>query len=412
MPTNSVVVTGIGLVTPLGLSAEENLKRCWADESGIGPVRGFEPGPDSCRSAAYVSEFELGSWLRFPKNAKFMNRGVRFAMQAAREAIERSGLVWEALDPLRIALHTGSGQTGLEYEEYFQALEAAWDGDREMDFRHLGGLPSRLIDRYIVLRYLANGGLGLLSTEFGIQGSNTNMAQTDASSAHALGRAYYDLMENRCDVALTGGYDSLLGPSNFLAYQQEGLLSRYSPEEAYRPFDRSRDGLVLGEGAGFLVFERRQDAERRGAEMFAEIRGVAGATDSGYIPRDVSFQLENEAGFDFVIARGIGARTADTEEAFNIEAEVGSSVPVSAFKSRTGYLGAATAAVELGLGLLCARERCLPPVARLRETDEGCGLNLVRGHPWALKKANPLGLFLSGSWTGQTTAITARAFSH
>jgi len=410
MLTNSIVVTAIGLVTPLGLSAEENLQRCWGGESGIKEFHSAETG-HSFRTAAYVPEFELGAGLRFPKNTKFMNQGVRCAMLAAQQAIAQSGLIWDQLDPLRISLYTGSGQTGLEYEEYFRALEAAWDGGCEMDFQYLGGLPSRLIDRYIVLRYLANGGLGLLSTEFGIQGSSANMAQTDTASAQAIGCAYYDLLENRCDVALAGGYESLLGPSNYLAYQKEGLLSDGSPEVAYRPFDRMRDGLVLGEGAGFLVLERLADAEARGAEILAELCGIENGTDVAGTA-SVEAQASAAAGdFDFVFARGIGTREGDAVEATRIEAALGKRVPVSALKSQIGYLGAAAAAVELGLGILCARQGCIPPIARLREPDPECTLDLVQGKARPLERRDPLGLFLSGSWTGQTSAITTRVRS-
>ncbi len=156
-----VVITGVGLVSPLGLSTDENLARCRAGESAIGPMLSLEVEGHACRSVAQVAEFDLSNVLRFPKNSRFMSRSVSCAMQAAREGICRSGLEWDKLDRLRIALYTGSGQTGLECHEYFRALEAAWAGDREMDLKYLGGLPSHSGGHGVVLRIPRFGGESL-----------------------------------------------------------------------------------------------------------------------------------------------------------------------------------------------------------------------------------------------------------
>lgn len=413
-----VAITGVGLVTPLGLSAAENLERSGAGQSAIGPIHSFEVEGHCCRAGAYVPEFDLENVLRFPKNCKFMSHSVRCAMQAAREAVDASGIQLAKLDPVRIALYTGSGQTGIEYEEYFQALAAAWDG-RAMDFKYVGGLPSHLIDRYIVLRTLANGGLGLLSTEFGIQGPNGNIVQTDTASAQALSCAYQELVEHRCDAALAGGHDSLLIVSNFLAYEKAGLLSGSDPAEAYRPFDRRRDGLVLGSGSGFLVMERWEDAEARGANIVGELCGVGCAAETSESDgrgwnaetlRTAMSEALNDECIDFVVGRGIGTIEDDACEAEAIATVVATGVPVTALKSQTGYLGAATAAVELGLGLLCARRGLIPPIARHTAREPECQLDLVCGEPRPIERRQPLGLFLSRSWGGQVAAISARAF--
>ena len=413
-----VAITGIGLVTPLGISCAKNVERSRQGDSAIGPIRSFDVSGHSCTSAAYVPEFNIASWLRFPKNQKFMNQSVVCAMQAAREAIDHSAIELEKLDSTRVAIYTGSGQTGIEYENYFPALTAAWDGGSEMDFKYLGGMPSHLIDRYIVLRTLANSGLALLSTEFGIRGPSGNSVQSDTASAQALEFAYYDLLEGRCDVAVAGGYDSLLGVSSFLAYQKAGLLSCSAPFEAYRPFDQRRDGLVLGAGAGFVVLESWKHATYRGADILGELCGVGSAMEA----TDAQAPARNAEGLrgaaeqaidrraDFVVARGIGTKKEDREEAESISILLGRDVPVTALKSQTGYLGAATAAVELGLGLSCAREGFLPPIARHCAADPGCELDLVSRQARPIENRDgSLGLFLSRSWGGQVAAIAARA---
>jgi 3-oxoacyl-(acyl-carrier-protein) synthase len=348
-----------------------------------------------------------------------MTHAVLCAMRAAREAVEQSGIDLQKIDPTRVAIYTGSGQTGIEYENYFQALAAAWNGNPEMDFKDLGGMPSHLIDRYIVLRTLSNSGLALLSSEFGIRGPSGNSVQSDTASAQALSFAFYDLLEGRCDAALVGGYDSLLGVSSFLSYQKAGLLSPSPPHEAYRPFDQRRDGLVLGAGAGFFVLERWDLAEARGAAILGELCGIGSATethDAGIAVRKAETlqgamqQAIDADEIDFIVARGIGTRDEDRSEALSLAALLGIDVPVTALKSQTGYLGAATGAVELGIGLACARQGFAPPIARHVAADPDCALSLVCHQPRQLdRKGAPLGLFLSYSWGGQIAAIAARA---
>jgi 3-oxoacyl-(acyl-carrier-protein) synthase len=411
-----VAITGIGLVTPLGLSAAENVARSCRGESAIGPARAFGVEGHAAKALATVPDFDLEPSLRFPKNFKFMSRSVQFAMRAAREAIDQSGLDLRALDPARIGIQVGSGQTGVEYDHFFPSLIMAWDAGRDMDYKYLGGLPSHLIDRYICLRTLANGGLALLSAEFGIRGPNGNFAQKDTASALALNAAYLDLLEDRCDVALAGGYDSLATPGNFLAYEQAGLLSHDDPAEAYRPFDERSHGLVLGEGAGFLVLECWDHAIGRGATILGEFCGAGAAIGAGrtwrpawtaetvsVAARQASIGVEP----DFVVAAGMGTAEEDRCEA-SVLSQLAAGIPVTALKSLTGYMGAGTAAAELGLGLLCAREGFLPAIAR-HETGLPGAPDLVAAQPRQLQMNPSAGLFLSCSWGGQVAAITARA---
>src|SRR5579862_6590837 len=404
-----VAITGAGLVTPLGLTAAENVARSCRGESGIGPAQAFAVEGHAARALASVAEFELEPFLRHPKNYKFMGRSVQFAMRAAQEAIAQSGIDLSRLDATRVGIHVGSGQTGVEYDHFFPSLIMAWDAGREMDYKYLGGLPSHLIDRYICLRTLANGGLALLSTEFGIRGSNGDFTQKDTASALALQAAWLDLLEGRADVAVAGGYDSLVTPGNFLAYEQAGLLSHADPAEAYRPFDRQGGGLVLGEGAGFFVMEAFEHAEARGAAILGEFLGAGAAMGdseqwrpawSGETIRRAACQAMGDTQPEFVVAAGLGTAEEDRCEEQALRSMAGENVPVTAFKSQTGYMGAGTAAVELGLGLLCARQGFVPAIAHLRSDDAAGGLDIVCGEPRRLDSAAPAGLFVSCSWGG------------
>jgi 3-oxoacyl-[acyl-carrier-protein] synthase II len=413
-----IAVTGIGLVTPLGLCSQTNLEHSRAGNSAIGPLTRFDVTGHACTAAAEVPEFELVNLLRLPKNIKYMTRPVQCAMYAAIEALRLGALPVNLLPPERFAIYTGSGNTGLEYDEFFKALSLAWADDREYDYKHLGGRPTRLIDAFFSLRTLSNVGVGLLSAELDARGPNGNFVHSDTASAMALESACDDLMEGHCDVALAGGYDSLLRPSIFLAYAAAGHLSPSPHTTAYRPFDERRDGLVPGEGASFLLLERYEDARARNAEILGVINGISCTMQTTenkphthslqHVKDGIAAVLADGPEIDFVVARGIGTRDGDEREAADLAAAVGPDIPVTAFKSATGYLGAATATVELGLGLLCAREHFLPAIARTELRDQACSLNLAT-KPRDLGEDGATGLFLSESWGGQATAILASA---
>lgn len=413
-----VVVTGIGLCVPPGISNDDVFDRARAGRSAIGPLRRFDITGHACVSAGEAPAFDLAADLHIPKNEKFMGRSVACGVKAALQALASARCDPSSIDPRRFGLYTACGQTGLEPAEFFAALDLAETGDETTSYRNLGGRASRLIDRYWSLRTLANAGLGLLAAEFSVQGPCGNFVQGDTASAQAIAAAYFDLLEGRCDAVLAGGYDSLLTVSTYLSYERAGLLSVRAPESAYRPFDRERDGLVLGEGASFLLLERADDARRRGAPVFAELLGVGLAQDpadqasakaSASAPRRAIAEAGGGKKPDFVVAHGIGTHADDEQEA-GILAEIGlADSPITAFKGLTGYLGAATAAAELSIGILAARAREVPPVAGLASADEGCPLDLVVGRARSLDVARPAFVSLTWSWSGQCAALAARA---
>jgi 3-oxoacyl-[acyl-carrier-protein] synthase II len=413
---SGIVVTGLGLAVPVGLSVPDAWERAVRGASAIDRVRRFDPGDSSCATAE-VPPFVLADRLRVPKNEKFMGTSVRLAMHAAHSAVAASQLDLAAVDPFRIALYTGSGQTGLDNAEFFGAYEIAWTGEVEKDYANLGGRASRALDRFWSLRTLANAGVGLLATELAATGASDNFVQGDTASAVAVAAGARELADLRCDVAIVGGYDSLLNVSDYLAYREAALLSAAPAGDAYRPFDERRDGLVLGEGAGFLVLERAADAARRGAPIVGELLGTGFAIESTNrlesktSPAALRAAIEaalNGSTPDFVIAHGIGTREGDRSEATLIAELVGRDVPVTALKGLTGYLGAATGAVELVLALEAARRRVVPPIARHERRDPACDLALVAGRPLQLTPARPTGLCISWSWFGQCAAIAVR----
>lgn len=417
MPSPTVVVTGVGLTVPLGLSAKEASQRSRDGESAIGPLCRFDVAGHPCQAAAEVADFDISDWLISPKSAKLMGRSVKYALRAAKDAVASAAIELDRLDPYRIGLYTGSGQTGVDYTDFFPALTAAWDGRDDCDFRYLGGPPSRLLDRFFSLKTLANAGIGFLSSELGAQGPSANFVQGDTASALAIMSAFHDLIEGRCDVAIAGGYESLLTSSTYLAYARAGLLSAAAPDRAYRPFDRERDGVVLGEGAGFLVLERGDEASRRGAPILAALMGCSCGmvADDTTEPRRAlqasraaaAAALDGTAA-DVVISHGIGTPAGDQAEAELLADLFGSAVPITAYKSQTGYLGAAGSAVELGLSVLALHEGWLPPIARLSVPEPDLGLDFVRTDARRVED-HLTAISFASSWAGQVTALAVRA---
>ena len=420
MTGTRIAITGVGLTLPLGLSAATTWERSIKGLSAIGPLRRFDAAGHDCQTAAEVDDFDLSPALKSPKNVKLMSRSVQCALKASKEAVAASGIDLGELDPFRVAVYTGSGQTGMEASDFFAALNVAWAGRAadDLDFKYLGGRPSRLVNRYFSLRSLANAGVGFLAAELGAQGPSGNFVQGDTASAMAISAGFHDLVEGRCDIALAGGYESLLHMSTYLAYERAGLLSAAPPERAYRPFDRDRDGLVLGEGAGFMVLERLDDAERREAPIVGELTGCGSAMISEDTPDPQRARAALRAAIaealgddcaDGVVARGIGTRAEDLREMEALADLFGDDVPVTAYKSQTGYVGAAGAAAELGLSVLALRDGRLPPIARLEAPDPDLGVNFVTDKPYPLAGAKRI-LCLSVSWAGQVAALAVRPY--
>jgi 3-oxoacyl-[acyl-carrier-protein] synthase II len=396
-----VAVTGIGLVTPLGVGCSTNVERLIAGDSAV--KEEVLPGLESCPAipSGRCPNFDLSALLKSPKSLKYMSRPVQLAMRAAIEAFETSRLERRQMDPFRLAIYTASGQTGLDYTEFSRALEVAWAPDHELDFRHLGGIPMKLIDPYFSLRTLANGGIGLLSAEFGAKGPSSNFVHSDTAAALALQAACLDLTEGRCDAAIVGGFDSLLYPTALFALREAGILAG----------DGTKFGqMIPAEGAAFFVVERHASAVARGASVLGQILGiecsleppVRGQSSARGIRRLIRRLPQACRSFDFAV-RPAGAPLGSLQDALGVGARV------SCLTRMTGSLGAATAAVELALGLLSGRQGVIPAVSPIEES--GNGMAMPDAPATSIPAAEPTGMFLSGSWSGQIAAIVARSCS-
>lgn len=428
-----IVITGLGLCTALGGTARETWLAVAAGRSGIGAAMPFSPPAGREPAMALVASADRAPELRVGKLAKFAGRSVACGLRAVQEAIGAARLAEAGVDPMRLAVHTASGQTGLDVDQFFPALGVAWAEDPSLDVGSIGGRASRLVDPYFLLRTLANGGLALVATEIGALGPSANHVHADTAGARALRAAYLDLTEGRADAAVVAAFDSLAHVSAWLAWERRGLLSRLPAPQAVRPFDAGRDGLVLGEGAAALVLERAETARARGAPVLGDLLGVglaATALDLGD-PRSpdqlarawtrafggrsgqgaVAVPVASRDRPALVVAHGLATRESDAVEATLLAGVAPPDVPVTAFKGATGYLGAATALVETGLLVLALQTHSAPAIVGLDEPDPACRpLPLVRGRAIALD--TPAGGAAGGvcawSWTGECAVVAVR----
>jgi len=391
-----VAITGIGMVTPVGCNAPTTWASLLAGRSGVGPIRQFDASGFPVRIGAEVKAVPSEATLCDPRLLKFASRSHRFALAAAGEALADAGIRPLADNSHRWGLAVGAGMLGVTFSE-FQAVHAFCvpDGEFNPDGLLNPGYPA---DPVAFCRSQTNAGLGLLARQFGITGYATSVHTACASGGQALGTALKVIRRGLADFMLAGGYDSMLHPIGLSAFCLLGALStdNDTPEQASRPFDATRNGFVLGEGAGFLVLEEWQAARARGARIYAELAGdgnslssyrITDSHPSGDGPIQAMQQALADAqasveSADYVNAHGTSTLMNDRSECAALRAVMGGhigKVAVSSTKSCMGHLISAAGAVEAGICALAIRDSIAPVNANLVQTDPDCDLNIVRG---------------------------------
>jgi 3-oxoacyl-(acyl-carrier-protein) synthase len=411
-----VAITGIGLVTPVGNDAPGTWAALVAGRGGVGPITNFDASGFSARIGAEVKRFADDAGAPDRKLAKFAARTHRFALAAAAEALADAGIRPDDTNGDRWGLSVGAGMMGQAFEE-FSAVHAhcAAASDFNPD-----GLINRAYpaDPVAFCRSQTNTGLALLTRQFGIRGYATSVHTACASGGQAVGTALKVMRRGLVDFMLTGGYDSMLNPIGLSGFCLLGALStdNDAPARASRPFDATRNGFVLGEGAGFLVLEEWESARRRGAKIYAELAGDGNSlssyriTDSppdGDGPIQAIQQALADAGLtpetvDYVNAHGTSTLMNDRSECAALQAVLGSEVnrvAVSSTKSCMGHLIAAAGAVEAAVCALAIRDGIAPVSANLEKLDPDCAVNVVRGksRPMRIRAAISNSLGFGGS---------------
>ena len=395
-PRRRVAITGIGLVTPVGNDAPTTWTNLLAGRSGVAGIKGFDASGFPTRIGAEIKNFDVRSVIADRKLLKFASRSHRFALAAGEEALRDAGIRPEPSTRPRWGLSVGAGMMGVAFGE-LETVHAhcvrddAFNSDGLLD-------PHFSADPVAFCRSQTNAGLAVLTRHFGIEGYATAVHTACASGGQAIGTALKVMRRGLVDFMLAGGYESMLNPLGLSAFCLLGALStdNDAPERASRPFDATRNGFVLGEGAGFLVLEDWQAACRRGARIYAELAGdgnslssyrITDSHPSGDGPIQSMRQALADAGLkpadvDYVNAHGTSTLMNDRSECAALRAVMGShigQVAVSSTKSCMGHLIAAAGAVEAAVCALAIRDGFAPVSANHVQPDPDCDVNLVRG---------------------------------
>jgi 3-oxoacyl-[acyl-carrier-protein] synthase II len=381
-----VVVTGLGLVTSLGQRVQGFWRRLLAGESGVSHVEAFDVSAYDVRIAGEVKDFDPTAYI--PKReARHQDRFSQMAVAAAMGAVDDSGLDLVTIeDPFRAGVIVGSGIGGLsEFEQQHARL--------------LEKGPMR-VSPFMIPKLMINAAAGQISILYGIKGPNAGVANACASANNAIGQSFWTITSDEADIMITGGSEAALTPMGLAGFCTNRALSTRNddPAGASRPFDRDRDGFVLGEGAGVVVLEEFEHAKARGARIYAEVVGFGMSGDGTHIVQPdpegrgaaaaMRQMLEDASAdpdtVDYINAHGTGTPLGDVAETKAIREVFGAhaaDIAVSSTKSSLGHLLGASGGVEFIATCLAIRDQVAPPTINLEHPDPACDLNHVALEP-------------------------------
>jgi 3-oxoacyl-[acyl-carrier-protein] synthase II len=406
-----VVVTGLGAVTSLSLKVEDLWKRILAGESGVHTLKSFDTSDYKVKFGGDIHDWSTDGYID-GKESKRVDRFTQFALVAGADAVTDAGIDFSHDDPYMCGAIIGSGIGGLNEIE-------------EQERRLILKGPDR-VSAFTIPKLMLNAASGHLSIRFGLRGPNYAVATACASATNAMGDAFKAIQYGDADVMLTGGAEAAMTPIGLSGFANMRALSERNdnPPAASRPFDIDRDGFVLSEGAGILVFEELEHAKKRGARIYAEILGYGASADAGHITqpdeqgtgaaramsaalRDAKLEPET---IDYINAHGTSTPLGDKAETVAVKRvfeDHAKRVNVSSTKSQLGHLLGASGGVELVLSILALRDQVAPPTINLDNQDPACDLNYTANTP----QERPIKAVMSNSFGfgGHNASIIAGA---
>ncbi|SMC07392.1 3-oxoacyl-[acyl-carrier-protein] synthase II [Sulfobacillus thermosulfidooxidans DSM 9293] len=410
MQRERVVVTGMGVISPVGSGLENFWAGLTSGRSAVGPVTRFDASPFSTRIAAEVHDFDPLKYLE-KKEIRHMDRFVQLAIGAAQDAYDDAGL--SDLDPDRAGVSVGTGIGGMEtLTDQHETL--------------LSRGPGR-VNPFFIPKMIGNIAGGQVAMRFNLQGPNVTLVTACASSGSALGDAMRAIQFGEADVMLAGGTEAVLLPISFAGFCAMKAMSTRNddPEHASRPFDQERDGFVMGEGAGFLVLESLTHAKNRGARIYAELIGYGRSADAYHVVEphpegrgaaQAMRRAIHDAGIkpeevDYINAHGTSTMKGDLAETLAIKDVFGDhayQLAVSSTKSSTGHLLGAAGAVEMIASILALQYQTVPPTVNLEHASPDCDLNYVPNRP----QSRDIHVVMSNAFGfgGQNASLIAREY--
>lgn len=376
-----IVITGMGTVNPLGMSVAETWKNLTKGVSGVGPITQFDHSNLMVHMACEVKNFEPEKYMD-SKEARRRDRFEQFASVAADQAIADAGLTVTELNAPRIGIVVSSAIGGLK-----SIADAVLTNDKE---------GPRRVSPFLIPMLMANGAAGLIAIDHGIKGPCFSVASACASGADGIGMAFMMLKSGMIDMALAGASEATVTSVGVAAFDRVGAMSRHNDDYSMTPapFDKNRDGLVMGEGAAVIVLESESHAKARGVRIYAELAGYGATADAFHVtaPHEkgeggaaairqaLNSAKANLEEVGYISAHGTGTQLNDQSETRAVKGAFGElayKVPISSTKSMTGHMMGATGALEAIICVQAIREGILPPTIHYQTPDPECDLDVI-----------------------------------
>ena len=376
-----IVITGMGTVNPLGMSVAETWRNLTNGVSGVGPIMQFDHSNLMVHIACEVKNFEPEKYMD-SKEARRRDRFEQFASVAADQAIADAGLTVTESNAPRIGIIVSSAIGGLK-----SIADAVLTNDKE---------GPRRVSPFLIPMLMANGAAGLIAIDHGIKGPCFSVASACASGADGIGTAFMMLKSGMIDMALAGASESTVTSVGVAAFDRVGAMSRHNDDYSMSPapFDKNRDGLVMGEGAAVIVLESESHAKARGARIYAELAGYGATADAFHVtaPHEkgeggaaairqaLNSAKANLEDVGYISAHGTGTQLNDQSETRAVKGAFGElayNVPISSTKSMTGHMMGATGALEVIICVQAIRDGILPPTIHYQTPDPECDLDVI-----------------------------------
>lgn len=380
MYNRRVVITGLGVVTPVGNDIDTFWKNLTEGHSGIKPYTAFNSEGYDCKIAGEVKGIDLNSFFKTPKDARRSDRFTQLAMAASKMAVADSGFDLTTINPERVGVMIGSGIGGLQ--------------TMELETKRLYEKGPSRVSPFTIPTMISNMASGLVSIEFGFCGPNMSIVTACATSNNTIGEAWRIIKFGDADAFIAGGTEATISPIGIAGFTSMRALSTRNdePEKASRPFDKDRDGFVMGEGAGILVIEELEHAKRRGARIYCELVGYGLSADAYHmtmpLPQGASRCMKlamhhaqvNPQDLGYINAHATSTPIGDISETKAMKQALGDAIykiPVSSTKSMTGHLLGAAGGIELAACVLAIKHGVIPPTINLDHPGPECDLDYV-----------------------------------
>ena len=426
---NRVVITGMGWVTPMGHSLDVVWKRLLGGESGIAKTSIFDASTFPTTFSAEVKNYDLHADVADTSQHETAGRNTRFALGACAQAWKMAGLDQATLDLDNVGIYLGSGEGSLDFDAYTTAALSAWKADaNDLDYVKWAQIAMERMNVMREIEQEPNMPLSHLALLTGARGPALNCLTACAASTQAIGEATEILRRGDADVMIGGGAHSMIHPFGVTGFNRLTALSMFNenPTCASRPFDAHRGGFVLGEGAGMVILETLEHAQRRGVKVLAEVVGYGSTADAFRItdqdPEGMGAVVAMQealadaklkpADVHYINAHGTGTRENDGNETTAIKKVFGEhakNVPISSIKSMMGHLIAAAGSVEMICCVLAIRDNMLPPTTNYENPDPECDLDYVPNKARAAKV--DVALSNSFGFGGQNDTIIVKRYA-